>query len=365
MGWLVSKLNHPSWRGIGIYVIISIWWQVKFCNAQVANDNIQSASRLHLNETFRSNTIDCSVQWDCVDETLTGKCIEYHNDQWFVFNSQSFTKLYLNLLNQRCRDQLGVQIVVIEGIPCDPASYRILDCISLANHQDIFVKLSELKPETNYLINIDGYLHDNCYFDIQLSQNPIGISANSEQGLEVTTKKEDHILHFNWKLPETLASTIFSFKLLRKRIFENKYKEVAQIALKYNAYGKVDENYYCTDTLTSPETYEYKLVVEQTNGEHHSMKDLKIPLTQKDLARFLQNNIQLRLDFKPESSVSIFIFDYFTHKLLQSNQINFDPSQHSWYTVDKLKFKTKGHRALIMKVINNDSKQEETYEINL
>ena len=51
--------------------------------AQVVNDNIESRRVLQTEATVTSNTTGCTVQRRCVDERLTGKCIEYHNDQWF------------------------------------------------------------------------------------------------------------------------------------------------------------------------------------------------------------------------------------------------------------------------------------------
>jgi len=53
--------------------------------AQVPNDNIENRRLLRAEETITSSTVGCTVQRACVDERLTGKCIEYHNDQWFEF----------------------------------------------------------------------------------------------------------------------------------------------------------------------------------------------------------------------------------------------------------------------------------------
>ncbi|RZK33041.1 MAG: hypothetical protein EOO57_14025, partial [Hymenobacter sp.] len=58
---------------------------VSTAHAQVANDNIENRRLLRAEETITSTTTGCTVQPSCVDERLTGKCIEYHNDQWFEF----------------------------------------------------------------------------------------------------------------------------------------------------------------------------------------------------------------------------------------------------------------------------------------
>ena len=50
-------------------------------SAQVANDNMENRRVVRAEETVASSTTDCTVQRSCVDERLTSKCIEHHNDQ--------------------------------------------------------------------------------------------------------------------------------------------------------------------------------------------------------------------------------------------------------------------------------------------
>ncbi len=332
---------------------------------QMVNDDIWQAKHLVLNTTYESNTIHCTVQWNCVDQKLTGKCIEYHNDQWFVFNSLEFSSLYVNLSNQSCRDKLGVQIVILEGEVCMPETYKVLDCVSLANHNDIFLKLKGLKPLQDYLINIDGYLHDYCHFSLEVSETPKGISAKPYDLLPLKKKQEANVVHIKWELPDSLKSEIFLFKLFRKRNYESKFKQISKMSLIYNAYGKVEKLYSYTDTLTTPEQFEYKLVAEKENGENLSISDFRLNVDSEDLHSFLNNHFQIQLDFKNKTPISIFIFDYFTNRLLQSKKISFEQHKHRWFTLDKSEFKSKGHNALIIKVVDNDSGQQDTYEINL
>jgi len=65
--------------------------------AQVANDNIENRCVLQTGETVTSSTTDCTVQRSCVDERLTGKCIEYHNDQWFEFTPKTSGRYFVNI----------------------------------------------------------------------------------------------------------------------------------------------------------------------------------------------------------------------------------------------------------------------------
>ena len=50
-------------------------------SAQVANDNMENRRVVRVEKTVASSTTDCTVRLNCVDECLTDKCIEYHNDQ--------------------------------------------------------------------------------------------------------------------------------------------------------------------------------------------------------------------------------------------------------------------------------------------
>ncbi|MEQ6118893.1 hypothetical protein [Reichenbachiella sp. MALMAid0571] len=126
--------------------------QIPLCVCQVTNDNIENRIELLPNNTLTSKAEGCTVQWQCVDESLTGKEIEYHNDQWFYFNTGSLDNYFLNISNQRCRDLRGVQLVVIDGEPCKPETYNIVSCVSLATQDDIFIELQYLKTEYSYLI---------------------------------------------------------------------------------------------------------------------------------------------------------------------------------------------------------------------
>ena len=92
--------------------------------AQAANDDIENRRVVRAEETITSNTTGCTVQRTCVDERLTGKCIEYHNDQWFEFTPKVSGRYFVNIGGQRYRDMRGAQLVVLVEKPCQPATYR-------------------------------------------------------------------------------------------------------------------------------------------------------------------------------------------------------------------------------------------------
>ena len=91
----------------------------------MANDSIENRRLLRVEETITSSMIGGTVQRGCVDERPTGKCIEYHNGQWFEFRPSAKGTYYVNLGGQRCCDVRGVQLVVLTGTPCQPAIYHI------------------------------------------------------------------------------------------------------------------------------------------------------------------------------------------------------------------------------------------------
>ena len=132
-----TETTFRFWCGALFQLLLAVG--VSAASAQVANDNIENRRVLKLEEVVTSSTTGCTVQRGCVDERLTGKCIEYHNDQWFQFTPATTGRYFVNVGGQKCRDVRGVQLVVLTGQPCQPATYRILSCTSLGTQDDVFV----------------------------------------------------------------------------------------------------------------------------------------------------------------------------------------------------------------------------------
>ena len=179
--------------------------------AQVANDNIENRILLELGNTYSSRTDSCTLQPNCLNTEITGKCIKYHNDQWFEFTPTESKPYFINIKNQNCRDVLGVQLVVIEGEACKPETYKSLQCVSLSNQDDVYVKLDSLNINQSYLLVVDGYLHDYCKFEIELSDKPIGLPLKQEPKREEFSKKiKGKVLELKWtSLPEMCSDYEF------------------------------------------------------------------------------------------------------------------------------------------------------------
>ena len=114
IGPLDTETTFRFW-GYALFQLLLLVAFAPAARAQVANDNIENRRVLRAEELVTSSTTDCTVQRSCVDERLTGKCIEYHNDQWFEFTPTTSGRYFINIGGQKCRDVRGVQLVVLTG----------------------------------------------------------------------------------------------------------------------------------------------------------------------------------------------------------------------------------------------------------
>ncbi|HEX8506142.1 MAG TPA: hypothetical protein VF630_12305 [Hymenobacter sp.] len=234
--------------------------------AQVANDNIENRRLIKAEEVVTSSTTGCTVQRNCVDERLTGKCIEYHNDQWFEFTPKAPGRYFINIGGQKCRDVRGVQLVVLTGTPCQTATYQVLSCTSLGNQDDVFVTLDSLRAGQPYLLNVDGYLKDFCQFTLQVSRTATGMPVsyfppNPTRVLPTAS----HVVELQWTLPDSLVAAP-SFRVLRREVHQYRSSEVRLVPVRRDTYGQPITTYAATDTLPGPGIYDYQVVTSATEA---------------------------------------------------------------------------------------------------
>ncbi|WP_223651669.1 hypothetical protein [Hymenobacter psoromatis] len=235
-------------------------------HAQVANDNIENRRVLQAEETITSSTVGCTVQRNCVDERLTGKCIEYHNDQWFEFRPATAGTYYVNIGGQRCRDVRGVQLVVLTGTPCQPATYRILSCTSLGTQDDLFVPLPNLRAGQPYLLDVDGYLKDYCTFTLQVSGRARGLPVAAPPAVPQGLPAMSRVVSLSWEVPDSLTA-VRACRVLRRELHEFRAREVARVELRYDTFGRRRAAYAIQDTLPAPGQYLYQIVAEGEPAE--------------------------------------------------------------------------------------------------
>ncbi|HEX8348391.1 MAG TPA: hypothetical protein VF598_00385 [Hymenobacter sp.] len=233
--------------------------------AQVANDDIERRRVLRPGETITSSTADCTVQWSCVEEKLTGRCIEYHNDQWFEFTPRVSGRYFVNIAGQHCRDTRGVQLVVLTGTPCEPSSYRILSCTSLGSQDNVFVTLDSLRAGQPYLLDVDGYLKDFCQFSLTISDKPKGLPAKAAPALAEVVPSLNQVVSLHWTLPDSLSSTQH-FRVLRREAAAFHTSEQGVVPTNRTTYGSNAPEYSWTDTLAAPGRYLYQIIAEGANN---------------------------------------------------------------------------------------------------
>jgi hypothetical protein len=230
-------------------------------HAQVANDNIENRRQLRAEETITSSTVGCTVQASCVDERLTGRCIEYHNDQWFEFRPLAAGTYFVNIGGQRCRDVRGVQLVVLTGTPCEPATYRVLSCTSLGTQDDLFITLPNLQAGQPYLLDVDGYLKDYCTFTLQVSGHARGVPAEPLPAVPATKPGTSRIIELAWEVSDSLGAATHC-RVLRREQRGFRATEIRRVPIAHTTYGTRRAAYAITDTLPGVGEYLYQVVAE-------------------------------------------------------------------------------------------------------
>ena len=244
--------------GLAVFFCATAW-------AQVPNDNIENRRVLRQEETITSSTTGCTVQRSCVDERLTGKCIDYHNDQWFEFTPKTPGRYFVNIGGQKCRDVRGVQLVVLTGQPCQPATYRVLSCTSLGTQDDVFVTLDSLRAGQPYLLDVDGYLRDFCQFTLQVSRMAAGIPASySPPSPTRLLPTASRVVEFSWTLPDSLTGAP-ACRLMRREIHEYRSTEVRRVPVRRDTYGRPETSYFVSDTLPGPGIYDYQVLTARAD----------------------------------------------------------------------------------------------------
>lgn len=225
--------------------------------AQVANDNIEDRLHLDLNKPVQSSTGGASVQWKCINKALTNKCLVYHNDQWFTFKVDNPGDYFINISSQKCKGAKGVQMIIIEGNPCEISSYKILECINQIRSEDVFVELRSLKSNIQYLVNVDGFLGDFCEFNIELSDKAKGLPRKDKDvnldSLKIESRLEKKIVTMKWSVDEKMARNLREFRIFRNAGF------ISDLGLSRNAYGSSNNSFEFTDTLKSAGVYKYNI----------------------------------------------------------------------------------------------------------
>lgn len=341
----------------GIFVLTGLLICSGATLAQVDNNAIRNRVQLNLDESpIHSSTSNSTVEWECINKSLTNKCLVYHNDQWFFINVSQPGKYYLNFRAQECRELRGLQVILIEGNPCETQTYRIKKCIPKLSQDDIFIELDSVQSGITYLLNIDGFLGDFCEFTIQLATKPNGFpyTLEDEDQLDIKAGIEDSIVTLGWKADENVIESIREFAVYRVKDMNVKSTPVQIVAVEKNAYGAYSLEYSVTDTLTEHGTFTYRVFGVANENEQYRLLDVKRVIFREEfIAPVVQNDVTLPLDFKRRvGGVEIYIYDKDTGRLLRHYYQSVDTRKHNSVNVRLGQFMITGTKAFQIKLVH-------------
>lgn len=335
-------------------------------DGQVINDNIEQRLELKLNKPLLSNTTDCTLQWNCLNHALTKKLIQYHNDQWFFFRSADKDQLFINISGQKCRDMRGVQIMLIQGIACAPESYKILECVSLGDQDDVFLNLKNLYPNQVYLVLIDGYLNDFCSFEIELSDAPKGFPVKDVGLVEMEADSDsDPGVNISWTIPDSISNLVRRYDVFRKYLLEYKSQLVHSIPQGFNAKGTAKLDYIVEDILPDFGDYQYQIIglgdKDRVLIAKKSMSYRRPPNYQEDSFDSIETDtsridinqswLEIELDYPKACKLKVSIYDAATQSLLAHIPFSYNPAIGRFRT-DITKYKEKGISYYRIEVVN-------------
>ncbi len=330
------------------------------CYTQTSNDNMTEAEVLFLNQPVSSKTHGNTVQYNCINTKLTGKCIKYHNDQWYTFTADGSSNLYVNISGQSCRDLRGVQLVVFSGELCSPDTYDLIDCISLATQDDIHVALRNLAKGRTYWLNVDGYLHDFCSYRLEVSHKPKGFSSQKTNLLDQFYAKENgNKLTIQWQLPDSLAHLASETQLLRRHSTEFKYVHIADNPFQINAFGHMEKSYSYTDEVFQPGTYHFRLALPLNSEELLLLDEIEWTAKASNLKR-----AYLDLDYENNDELEVVVSDASSSKQLDKFTLFYDPQKHSSFPIYVDRYLGE-FKQLEVKIYNRDQEHTAYHYIDL
>jgi hypothetical protein len=298
-------------------------------------------------------------------ERFTNSCLVYHNDQWFYFTPTDSRKQYLNITNQQCKNFKGVQVVVIEGNPCETQTYQLIHCTSFTDQNDTFIELDSLKPGVQYLVLIDGFLGDQCDFEIQFGTRPSGIPVhrNSRDTLSLRVEQDRHLVNLQWGANQPQLDELDHFEIFRQQINAPKAVELVEISISTNALGTHMEHYAYTDSLSEPGLYVYQVIgVTKSGNERILLDETRVEFFPIKTRKIIERVIQFPVTFS--GPVEIVVSDAIKGTALFGTTIKAD--QNRIVPLDVTPFVNRGYRFFRVKAVHVTSRNvfTQTYGLN-
>ncbi|MEM1409100.1 MAG: hypothetical protein AAGG59_20105, partial [Bacteroidota bacterium] len=259
-----------------------------------------------------------------------------------------------------CRDLRGVQLVIFSGELCQPETYNLIDCISLATQDDIYIELKGLTIGKIYWLNVDGYLHDFCTYDLEVGHLPKGFSTERVDLLEEVSFVEDkNQITLSWKLPDSLAHLYSETQVFRRSKTQFKHEHIADVPFQINAYGSMQTDYSYTDVVFEPGTYHYRLALRLNNGKMAVLDQMSWTVQASSLSK-----VNLDLDYEYDDVLEVAITDADTRKKLDSFELIYKPREHRSFPIYTTKY-AKGSNTLEVRIYNKDNDHTVYHYIDL
>lgn len=330
--------------------------------AQVNNDNVANRIRLETDAgPVHTTTASATVEWDCLNQALTGKCLVYHNDQWYSFQVSEPQAYFLNISRLACRGNNGIQVILIEGNPCETRNYRVIHCIRQIKNEEVFVPLGMVMANMTYLIEIDGFDGDHCDFDIQIARRPSGLPLKFEElqksdaAVNVGSQK-DSLVNINWRVPPGLVDQIDQFRMYR--LAEGDIVRLERIVpSSRNAYGKPVDTYHLQDTLTIPGNYVYRVVGFPYSGTPILMTEASISYVKRKPPPPVSQTIVIDPGFSQKAEYAVRVYESEQLSVIHAVNGAYDPAQPAPIEIDMKEFIGKGYRAFMVVLINKTTRE--------
>ncbi|GEM_PF-2534433 len=340
--------------------------------AQVSNDKVANRIRLVPDGSpLRSTTASSTVEWGCLNQALTGKCLVYHNDQWYQFSVKEPQAYFLNISRLACRNSNGIQVILIEGNPCETKNYRVIDCIRQIKNEEVFVSLGKVTADTPYLIEIDGFDGDHCDFDIQIARKPFGMPMVQEEfrnsGAATRPRTQyDSIVNVAWRVPLGLLDQIDHFRMYRLT-HNDIFKLERVLPASRNAYGKPSDTYQLQDTLSSPGEYLYRVLGYPQEGNPALMTQVLIeygvrkkpPPAPQALA--VTQTIVIDPGFNVTVDYVVRVYETEQLSVIHGLTGSYDPDSPSPIRMDMKEFVAKGYKSFMVVLINRATRESKDY----
>jgi hypothetical protein len=301
-----------------VYAITFLIWSIA-ANAQVANNTITARSNLQVDAWPTYSTTDQStVEWACVNKKLTSKCLIYHNDQWFTFIPTKSQAFFLNVSQQKCQKKFGVQIVVLEGNPCETETYKLLHCESFTDQSDTFIRLDSLMPDKQYLINVDGFLGDICGFEIQIATKPKGLPLKevSMDTLQLITLLNKNLVTLQWKIERSLLDSIHHFEVYKNSAADVRKLKLIDVLVRYNTIREPLQQYTVVDTLVTPGTYTYSIIGVTASETNRLLLDQQKIIIDAERSKSKRMIAKVPLTYSKKADIDFFVIDPLTDQVI-------------------------------------------------